>query len=297
MNFSQCHCFVALAESGSFTAAASILGLTQSTVSHALADLERELGVKLLERNRKGVVALTRAGHRIIPHVRALLAQAEAITQEARATHGESLGKLRLGSGFAFSAELLASLLARFQTTYPDIQVMLFAGSLQEVVEWIGSGFVDAGFVLHPAKGIASTLIATNELCVLVSTEHPLHTQRAVTLGEVRADELIMARTGCAFQVMKMAGLQPGEITLQMRHQAREGSTSLEMVREGPGITLMPRMMLPKKLEGVVALPLDPPHPLQIGLAVKSQEMASRSARLFVQTALAWMQEQEAPIS
>ena len=52
----------------------------------------------LLERNRKGVVALTNAGQKIIPHVRALLASASAIEQEAKAAHGETSGKLRLGS-------------------------------------------------------------------------------------------------------------------------------------------------------------------------------------------------------
>lgn len=98
-----------------------------------------------------------------------------------------------------------------------DIEVVLFEGSIQEVVEWIGSGIVDIGFVLHPAKGIV-------------------------------------------------------------------------------GITLLPRMMLPKKLEGVTALPLDPPRQLQIGLAVRSQKMASRNATLFVQRALTWMQEQVSPL-
>ena len=63
------------------------------------------------------------------------------------------------------------------------------------------------------------------------------------------------------------------------------------MIREGLGITLMPRMMLPKKLEGVVALPLDPPHQLQIGLAIRSQAMASLAEQLFVQTASTQLQE------
>ena len=88
MNFSQLQSFVALAEMGSFTEAAYTVNLTQSAVSHALAALENELGVTLLERNRTGVVALTNVGEKIIPHVRALLAQAEAIEQEAKAAHG-----------------------------------------------------------------------------------------------------------------------------------------------------------------------------------------------------------------
>jgi len=63
------------------------------------------------------------------------------------------------------------------------------------------------------------------------------------------------------------------------------------MIREGLGITLMPRMMLPKKLEGVVALPLDPPHQLQIGLAIRSQAMASPAVPLFVQATSTQAQE------
>ncbi len=66
------------------------------------------------------------------------------------------------------------------------------------------------------------------------------------------------------------------------------------MVREGLGITILPRMMLPEKLEGIAGIPLDPPLQLQIGLAVRSQETASPGAALFVQTAVTWVQEQAA---
>ena len=87
---------MAVADTGSFTEAAYTIDLTQSAVSHALAALESELGVTLLERNHTGVVALTKVGHSILPHVRALLAQAETIQQEAQAARGLARGKLRL---------------------------------------------------------------------------------------------------------------------------------------------------------------------------------------------------------
>src|SRR3982074_2993271 len=98
MNFSQLQSFVALADTGSFTEAAYRIDLTQSAVSHALSALESELGVTMLERNHTGVVALTNVGQKIIPHVRALLAHAETIQQEAKAARGLVMGKLRLGS-------------------------------------------------------------------------------------------------------------------------------------------------------------------------------------------------------
>src|SRR5260370_32044442 len=85
MNFSQLQSFVAVAETGSFTEAAYTIDLTQSAVSHALAALESELGVTLLERNHTGGVALTNAGHSILPHLPSLLAPAETIQQETQA--------------------------------------------------------------------------------------------------------------------------------------------------------------------------------------------------------------------
>src|SRR5258708_17226522 len=97
MNFSQLQSFVAVAETGSFTEAAYTIDLTQSAVSHALAALESELGVTLLERNHTGVGALTNARHSILPHGRAPLGHAENIQQETQAARGLARGKRPLG--------------------------------------------------------------------------------------------------------------------------------------------------------------------------------------------------------
>ncbi|NGM84301.1 LysR family transcriptional regulator [Paenibacillus sp. 7124] len=291
MKLSQLQCFVALAELGSFTEAAYAVGLTQSAVSHALAALENEVGVTLLERNRKGVAALTDAGQKIIPHVRELLAQAEAIEQEAKSARGLAKGKLRLGGILSFSPGLLAGVLARFQKKYPDIEVVLFEGTIQEINDWITCSIIDVGFVLHPAKDVESTYITTDELCVLVPSRHRLHAQTEVSPQELCEEGFIMAKDGCSSQLMELAGLELKQFKPLTRYHANDSATLLAMVREGLGITLLPRMMLPKKLEGVVALPLNPPQMLQIGLAVRSQEIASPAAVLFVQTVLAWMQE------
>lgn len=294
MNFSQLQSLVALADTGSFTEAAYAIDLTQSAVSHALAALESELGVTLLERNRKGVVAPTAIGQKIIPHARALLAQAEAIEQEAKAAQGETSGKLRLGSILSIiSPQLLAGLLTCFQQKYPDMEVVLFEGAMHEVGEWIDSSLVDVGFVVLPAPGIVSTLITTDELCVLVPSSHRLQARQAVKPAELSAEGFILEKTHCTLNLVKKAGFEMSKIKSQIRYQASDSATIMAMVREGLGITLVARQMLPPKLEGLVALSLDPPQPLQIGLAVRSQETASPGAKLFVQTALEWTQEEK----
>lgn len=292
MNFSQLQSFVALADTGSFTEAAYSIDLTQSAVSHALAALENELGVTLLERNRKGVVALTAVGQKIIPHVRELLAQAEAIEQEAKAAQGETSGKLRLGSILSIiSPQLLAGLLTCFQQKYPDMEVVLFEGAMQEVGDWLDSSLIDVGFVILPAPGNGNTPITNDELCVLVPSNHRLHARNAVTPRELSEEGFILDKTQCTLNIVKRAGFEVSKIKSLIRYQASDSATILAMVREGLGITLIARQMLPQKLEGVVALSLDPPQPLQIGLAVRSQETASPGAKLFVQTALDWIQE------
>jgi DNA-binding transcriptional LysR family regulator len=321
MNFSQLQSIVALAETGNFTEAAYAIDLTQSAVSHAIATLERELGVTLFERNRKGVVALTDVGQKIIPHVRALLAQAEAIEQEAKAARGEAAGKVRVGNIQSLVApNLLASLLTRFQSQYPAIDVVLFEGTMHEVGEWIENSIIDVGFVLlsekkiettpittvspcvlaqpghrlHRTREIYGTLITTDELCVLVPSGHRLHERTAVTKRDLREEGFILEKTQCMYDFMKLTGFEPGKI--KIHYEVSDSATILAMVREGLGITLMPRMRLPKKLEGIVALPLDPPQHILLGLATMSPETASRGALLFLQTAMAWSQEQTAQL-
>lgn len=293
MNFSQLQCLVALVETGSFTEAATRINLTQSAVSHALTALENELGVGLLERNRKGIVALTSAGEKIMPHVRTLLAQAEAIEQEARAAAGAMAGKVRIGSILSFSPGLLASILTRFQQQFPDIEVILFEGTMQEVAEWIESNIIDVGFVIHPGREVDSTLIAIDEQCVLVPLNHPLSTRKFVTPEDLYTEGFILAKKNeCSIQLMESIGINGSQIQAAVRYYASDSATILAMVSESLGITLMPRMMLPKKLDGVVSLSFNPPQMLQIGLAVKSAATASPAAKLFIQTSLLQTQKQ-----
>lgn len=290
MNFSQLHCFVALADTGSFTETAYTTHLTQSAVSHALSALERELRVTLLERNNKGVVALTGVGRSLLPHARALLAHAEALEQGARAARGLLKGNLRLGSIPPVSSPLLAGVLAHFHQQYPDIDVVLFEGTFQEVEEWLGSNVIDAGFVQHPTNGVESTYLATDELHVFVANGHRLHARASVTVDDLRDESLIARPAGC--DVPAIFERHGEKHRPHIRYQASESSTMLAMVREGLGVTILPRTLLPDKLEGITAIPLEPAHALRIGLAVRSLASASPAALLFVQTAVAWVQEQ-----
>jgi DNA-binding transcriptional LysR family regulator len=172
------------------------------------------------------------------------------------------------------------------------MEVVLFEGTPQEVGEWLASSIIDVGFVPLSATGTDSTLITTDELVVVVAPGHRLGAQRVVAARELHEEGFIMSKNDCAFQTLEMAGLEPSRSRPPIRYHASDSTTILAMVREGLGITLLPRMMPPPKLEGIVAISLDPPQQVPIGLAIRSREMASPAAKLFVQTALDWTQAQ-----
>lgn len=117
--------FVAVAEAGSFTAAAERLALTKSAVSQGLATLERELGVQLVQRSTRRL-AITQAGETFLAECRALLDHAGQVIERARARQGELSGLLRITSP-ADAAVLVAPLIAEYVQSHPLVRVEYLA--------------------------------------------------------------------------------------------------------------------------------------------------------------------------
>lgn len=113
--------FVAVAEAGSFTAAAERLNTTKSAVSQAVAVLERELGVQLLQRSTRKL-AITEAGESFLADCRALLAAAEGVMERAHTGRAQPSGTLRLTSTHAM-AGMIAGWIATYRERYPAMRV------------------------------------------------------------------------------------------------------------------------------------------------------------------------------
>ena len=121
MDLARLRIFVAVAEAGSFTAAAERLALTKSATSQGVAALERELGVQLLQRSTRRL-AITAAGEAFLADCRALLAHADEVTGRARARQGELSGLLRITSSVD-AASFVAPVLAEYAARHPLMRV------------------------------------------------------------------------------------------------------------------------------------------------------------------------------
>ena len=136
MESARCKAFVTAAETGSFSKAGEVLGYTPSGVSQLVTSLERELGLPLLGRNRKGVT-LTENGRRLLPAVREFLQQENRIYQLAGEMSGLLVGSVTIATYSSVATHWLPQVIRRFRARYPHIQIKLMEGIRQEIIQWL----------------------------------------------------------------------------------------------------------------------------------------------------------------
>lgn len=144
--------FCAIAEHGSLTRAAAALGVAQSALSRRIAALERRLEGRLFHRTGRGA-DLTELGHRLRPRARAILAEGDALLEEARGERASPAGTVELGMVPAASRPVLSALTARLRRDYPRIRLRAVEGYSGQVEEWLAVGRVDLGLFNRYGKG------------------------------------------------------------------------------------------------------------------------------------------------
>src|SRR5690242_14779518 len=140
--------FVKVTELGSLTHAASVLDMPQSVISRQIGVLERECGSRLFRRTGRGVV-LTDFGQQIFPRVKALIAQADQLSDDIRTSSGQPLGDVRCGllpsAATRFAGKLYRAVAERF----PKVRLHLTEGSSVQLEDWLNHGRLDLSILLR----------------------------------------------------------------------------------------------------------------------------------------------------
>ena len=151
LNLDQLQALTEVVALGSFSAAAGRLRLTQPAVSLQIRELEKRLGVRLVERMGKRAYA-TAAGEELIAHARRLAREAEQALAAMRRHREGRLGRARLGTSVAVCTYLLPPVLAGLRRTHPDLEVAITVGTTEHVVSRILANDLDIGVVTTPVK-------------------------------------------------------------------------------------------------------------------------------------------------
>ena len=246
----------AIAEQGSFTAAASALGYTQSAASRQIAALERSAGVTLFER-RAGGASLTLAGRALLRHASTAL---EELDRADRALHGGSEGseRLRVGVFESVGAALLPHALSLLRERRPDVEILTREGTTPALVRGLRAATLDLAVLAsrppYPPVDdedppLQVDVLIEGELAVAVPSDGDLGRDGTVSLEELQAARWISSTQTASELGM---GVWP---TLPRRpivaHHARGWLTKLELVAAGHGVTTLPPIFASSLPSGV----------------------------------------------
>ena len=177
-------------------------------------------------------------------------------------------------------------MLRDYQQKYPDIELVVFEGTPEELVEWLDNGVIDVGSVVFPDDYPASVPLAHNEIKVIVSVDHPLANQTSITMNRLMDETFIGPKTGYG----ALTSLPSFERVFNSpsRFEVSTFNTILAMVRENMGISMLPEMLIDSDTDDIVTLSFDPQLFIQIYLATRVQSPVADS---FLSTASAWAKE------
>jgi DNA-binding transcriptional LysR family regulator len=285
MEIHQLRALEAIVTEGSFLAAAKRLDLSQSSLSHAIAALEGELGARLLDRGRYGAKP-TGAGRRILPYARQILTSLDAIRSESDSSAGLLSGRVRVGSIPSAAVAFLPKVIARFTRAHPNVEVVLLeepSQSTQPLEEWLRTQMIDVALVQLPAAGMRTTTLMRDELCAIIPAASPLAQRRLLSIRDLASEPFVMSRY--TSEPLLHAAYARHQLTPRVRFEVQDLGTLISMVREGLGFSIVPRIAFPVALPGVTIVPVTPRIHRELGLAIRDQEYAAPALRAFVRSA------------
>ncbi len=255
----QMRYFVTLAETLHFGRAAERLHLTQPPLSRQISGLEKELGVKLMDRSSRHAT-LTRAGQSFLEDARAVLAAFDQACNNAkRADRGET-GELSIGFMMHAAHTVLPSLARRYLAAYPDVDVKLREVVPNVLIEDVLAARFDAGIMFSPGpvRGLETRPIFHEKLCLAVHCGHPLATRKIASAHDLEDQPLIVTSADSAPTARKAVEeyCRSGGYAPSIRLEAQLQNTIVNLVAENLGVALVPDSMRKLAFSGVSFLSL-----------------------------------------
>jgi DNA-binding transcriptional LysR family regulator len=242
MEIRQLRAFVAIAESGTFTAGAQRVHVTQAAISMQIRQLENELGAKLFIRAPRRVI-LTEAGEHLLQRARLILREHDAAQDEIAELAGANKGRLRIGNSSANVAiEVLPKLLRELHKQHSQAEVTVGSGTSEALVQQILAGELDLAFVSLPveARGIQTERLAEDQLVAIASPRHRLAKQRTVSAYTLAGEKLILGERGGNTRRLINQFFSQAGVTLNVGMELSRQAAIRRMVEADMGVGIVP---------------------------------------------------------
>jgi len=264
----QLRYFVAIAQELSFTRAAEVCFVGQSTLSAGLKELEDGLGIRLVERDRQNV-AITPVGREILERARAILAASEDLVEYAEAAGKPMAGTIRLGVIPTIAPFLLPNVLPDIRTRFPSLKIALREDLTANLLTRLAEHQLDFILIALPyeTSGLLVQELFDDEFWLVAREDDPALKGKEIHLPAKMAERLLLLEEGHCLREHTLQACKRSDIRKADGMEATSLLTLLQMVDSGMGIALLPEMAVRGGLlngTSLVARPLAPPAPKRV---------------------------------
>lgn len=204
MTLTQISVLLAVVDSGSFTVAGKQRFMSQSAVSQAIAALEEELGIPLLQRERRKEACLTPVGERIVTRMRAILHEVNAVKELAEQEKRLPARQLRVGSFPSVCASILPYVVRYFEMHHPQVKIIPHEANSAEIIDAVRSQQLDAGFVHFPVREMYSFPVYKDKFTAVVPDNHLFSQRTSLQLEDLFEEALIISKGRYEMSIMSL---------------------------------------------------------------------------------------------
>ena len=272
MRLAQLQTLDAVARHGSFSRAARELHLTQPAVSMQVRQLERELGLPLLERVGKRAFP-TRAGEILLGHAARAVRELETGVEIVQQLRGVVAGRIRLGTSASFSIYLLPSALRRFRARYPRTELVVVTGNAPAIARSVVANELDVGIVSLPVRERELTVssLYRDELVAIGSPGRAWRRGVRVRAADVAAEPLILFEQGATLRRLIDEWFHRGGAVPALPMELGNTEAIKKLVETGLGLSVTSWFAVKTEVRAgrLSAARLDPPLFRQIGVILR----------------------------
>jgi len=254
MTLTELKYIVAVARERHFGKAAEACYVSQPTLSVAIKKLEEERDVKLFERSANEV-AVTHLGEEIVRQAQSVLEQAAAIKEIAKRGKDPLAGSLTLGIIYTIGPYLLPDLVRQMIARTPQMPLMLQENFTVRLLDMLRTGEIDCAILAEPFPdaGLAVAALYDEPFMAAVPTNHPLATQSTVTSEQLKSETMLLLGSGHCFRdhvlevCPEFARFSANTEGIRRSFEGSSLETIKHMVAAGMGVTLVPRLSVPRE--------------------------------------------------
>ena len=253
MTLTELKYIVAVSREKHFGRAAEACFVSQPTLSVAIKKLEEELEVKLFERSANEVT-VTPLGEEIVRQAQSVLEQAASIKEIAKRGKDPLAGPLKLGVIYTIGPYLLPDLVRQTIDRSPQMPLMLQENFTVKLLEMLRTGDIDCAILAEPFPdtGLAIAALYDEPFLAAVPATHAFATRKTITAQELKSETMLLLGTGHCFRdhvlevCPEFARFSSDAEGIRKSFEGSSLETIKHMVAAGMGVTLVPRLSVPK---------------------------------------------------